>query len=130
MKKWLVAPVSSIVELQVWLYANVDFILLGFMLALPRHHSEGTRLDWEPPLRSLKVASSLCPDALRWQVVSRVSEVGGTPVSPTVTHGFASQKALGNEWWAWWAMPRVITTSIRLIGRRTTGGCSGKRVLD
>ena len=67
-KKWLVAPVSRIVEWQSWLHANSDFILLDFMLALPRLHSVGTKLDWQPPLRSLKVASSLCPVALRRQV--------------------------------------------------------------
>ena len=44
-KKWLVAPESRIVELQVWLYANDVFILLDSMLALPRLHSDGTKLD-------------------------------------------------------------------------------------
>ena len=44
---------SRIVELQIWLYANFDFILLDVKLALPEHHSDGTRLDWELPMRLL-----------------------------------------------------------------------------
>ena len=52
-KNGLVAPVSRMVELQLRLCANFDFILLDVKLALPDHHSEGTRLDWEPPMRLL-----------------------------------------------------------------------------
>ena len=47
------------IGLMVWLCVNLFFILLELKLTLPDLQVSGTRLDSAPPLRSLKVASSL-----------------------------------------------------------------------
>ena len=65
--------------LMVWFCVNLFFILLEHKFTLPDLQDSGTRLDWVPPLRSLKVASSLWPVAFLRQVALVWRKLDVTP---------------------------------------------------